>query len=676
MAKNDSIIIDSIIDERVELKQPSDKRDEVFEYFATEQILKDLNLDTDEILVGSIDGRNDGGIDGFYIFVNGHHLTDADSFFWPKSNTELDIRIITCKHHDTFKQSPLDNLTATLSEILDLSIRNADLKGDYNDELLKYRDILKTAYKKVSPRLTSFAIEISYASRGDTSTIGESIKSRANQIKNIVEQSFAGCSATFSFYGGSELVTLNRKIPNFALELPFQEVFSRGERYVLLTKIEDYRNFVVDDNKKLRRYLFDSNVRDFMGLNSVNEDIKTTLENSDSPDFWWLNNGITILATSARVIGSTIHIEDIQIVNGLQTTESIFKFFESGGRDPKERSVLVKVLVTNDAEVRDSIIRATNNQTLVEISALHATDKIQRDIEDILLPQSLYYERRSNHYVNQGMPSSSIITPLYLASGFVTLVLKQPHAGLMLKQKFMRSPESYNRIFSHSTPLGLWVQIAKILKLTDEFVEKNRTKRNSSSFTEGFLKRWRHITCFITVSRLLKAYTYSNSDLLRFNLNEFNEMELETTWKFLKTSTAWKNANNSKLKQEGTIIEILKRAAKEFEISGIEFFLARKKIAAPIPKKSKAVDPIILEKVNAALPEQPWKPGIHLTIAENLEISVQEVSDAINLLVASGKRLRQKDGITYDSNNQIVSIDKERVDNETLTLKDGSGLVI
>ena len=194
MAKNDSIIIDSIIDERVAAKQPSDKRDEVFEYFAIEQILKDENLTSDEILGGSIDGRNDGGIDGFYIFVNGHYLTDSESFFWPKSNTELNIHIITCKQHETFKQSPLDNLAATLSEIFDLSIGSSDLKGDYNEELLRCRELLKFAYKKVSPRLTSFSIEISYASRGDTTIIGDAINSRGSQIVNITEQSFAGCN--------------------------------------------------------------------------------------------------------------------------------------------------------------------------------------------------------------------------------------------------------------------------------------------------------------------------------------------------------------------------------------------------------------------------------------------------------------------------------------------------
>src|SRR5438445_11551941 len=104
MAKNDTLLIDGIIDERISLKLPSDKRDEAFEYFAFEQALKDYDFSTDEIISGSVDGRNDGGIDGFFIIINGHLLSDPESFNWPKSGAVLEVWLITCKHHDTFRQ--------------------------------------------------------------------------------------------------------------------------------------------------------------------------------------------------------------------------------------------------------------------------------------------------------------------------------------------------------------------------------------------------------------------------------------------------------------------------------------------------------------------------------------------------------------------------------------------
>ena len=40
MAKNDLVLLDSIIDEYIQNKRPSENCGEVFEFFATEQILK------------------------------------------------------------------------------------------------------------------------------------------------------------------------------------------------------------------------------------------------------------------------------------------------------------------------------------------------------------------------------------------------------------------------------------------------------------------------------------------------------------------------------------------------------------------------------------------------------------------------------------------------------------
>ena len=84
MAVNDRILIDGIIDDRVSKSLPSNKRDEVFEFFSFEQLLKFADLSPEEITSGWVDGEDDGGIDGFFIFVNDHLLTDPDLFYWPR----------------------------------------------------------------------------------------------------------------------------------------------------------------------------------------------------------------------------------------------------------------------------------------------------------------------------------------------------------------------------------------------------------------------------------------------------------------------------------------------------------------------------------------------------------------------------------------------------------------
>ncbi len=48
----------------------------MFEYLIYEQVLKEYDLSSEEIRAGSVDGRNDGGIDAIYIMVNEHLISD------------------------------------------------------------------------------------------------------------------------------------------------------------------------------------------------------------------------------------------------------------------------------------------------------------------------------------------------------------------------------------------------------------------------------------------------------------------------------------------------------------------------------------------------------------------------------------------------------------------------
>lgn len=669
MAKNDVLLLDGIVDDRLEQGLPSNRRDEVFEYLAFEQILKGFDLSEEELLCGSVDGRNDGGIDGFYIFINGHLLVDPESFVWPKSGSELQVFIVTCKHHDTFKQAPLDSLVASISELFDFSLSPADFRGEYSESIVRSRENLKFTYRKVSPRLSKFSINYSYASRGDTKSIGESIRSRFDQVVAITKDAFGCCKADFTFYGSSELVELHRKMPNFCLELPYSKVLASGERYVLLASLKDYCDFV-SDNGKLRRYLFDSNVRDFMGLNRVNEDIRDTLNDDSSPDFWWLNNGVTILATSANVVGDSILIQDIQIVNGLQTTESIFRYFESGGTDPKSRLVLIKVIVSQDEDVRDTIIRATNNQTDVEIASLHATDKIQRDIEEIFERSDLHYDRRKNLHSNLGHPSSKIVTPLYVASGYVNLILKSPQKATTLRAKFMRSDTSYNSVFSEKAPIEIWPKIALILKLTDSAIEKYRPI--GSAGNERFLKKWRQIVSFITLSRLIGDFDFSASDLVKFDINRYSTEEIDTTWAFI-AKVKGNDLAGKKVKSKRDFIELCEEAADEFNIAnknrverGVN--LNGSSNSKELKKADIIVDLNFALKVNNLLPEQPWKPGIHKIVTKELKCSKKEYFQAVKILIEEGYRNKQVDGVVYDYEGNVIDFDQERVNPETMEL--------
>ena len=46
----------------------------------------------------------------------------------------------------------------------------------------------------------------------------------------------------------------------------------------MIARLADYYRFICDEQGNLRRYLFDSNVRDYLGDNKVNLDIAASLE--------------------------------------------------------------------------------------------------------------------------------------------------------------------------------------------------------------------------------------------------------------------------------------------------------------------------------------------------------------------------------------------------------------
>lgn len=68
-----------------------------------------------------------------------------------------------------------------------------------------------------------------------------------------------------------------------------------------------------------------------------------------------------------------------------------------------------------------------------------------------------------------------------------------------------------------------------------------------------------------------------------------------------------------------------------------------------------------LSRLDAALPPQPWKPGIHRTVADSLKCGTGKVHSGIQELITRGKRNPQRDGIVYDAKGGVLAVDTDRV---------------
>ena len=98
----------------------------------------------------------------------------------------------------------------------------------------------------------------------------------------------------------------------------------------VLFKLPDFYCFITDHDV-LREYMFEANVRDHAPDVKVNKGIRATLTGPENDDFWWLNNGITILASGVYYNDGALQVTDPMIVNGLQTSYEVFNHFVAGG---------------------------------------------------------------------------------------------------------------------------------------------------------------------------------------------------------------------------------------------------------------------------------------------------------------------------------------------------------
>ena len=653
MARNDLFLLDGILDRYITEGIPSQKPDEVFEYFATEQILKDYAFSSDQLLSGSVDGRNDGGIDEFFVLVNGHLAENIPPHFWPKSNAELEVYLITCKHDSSFKQAPINTMIPSLIDLMDFSIPSANLTTSYNELVLKKRDLFISTYRRLASCLEKFDIHIVYACRGDE-VIEENIQSKADQAVSICQEPFRDCTAIFSFWGCEKLLTRYREQPKHTLELKYEQCINQDGQYVVLSTLSDYCNFISDSKGNLNKHLFDSNVRDYLGLNPVNTDILTSLKPKDGPNFWWLNNGITIIGSQAHIVGNLIYIENVQIVNGLQTSETIFNYFTQAQPVQDQRSVLIKILISNNPETNTSIIYATNNQTNVNVPALRATDKIQHDIEEVLKAHGFYYERRTNYYKNLGISEKLIVSPLSLASGYVSLIYKNPYRAASLKQKFMRDNKKYEKIFSEKSDLRVWVSIATLIKGIDDLLIQLKPQLNIGKNTVRFLKNYRQIILFITLSRLMGTFAFTEKDLIEFNTDLLTEDEVKKTLSDLqeiddkcfsnKISRAFYATCCINTSKKYGVIALQAIRKKNQELWSGAMFLSSYNLSEEL-----------VENVFHELPPQPWPTNIHQQIAKKLGVTGIIVSNAISYLIYTERVNAQVYGYVFDPEGEIVS---------------------
>ncbi len=580
MAANDSIVLNSILEQEKSKIARELPDDEFFELFTFEQTLKKYELSYEDLQHGKIGGGDDGGIDGFFTFINkkiwNEDTEEKDDF---GRNALIELFLIQSKRSPSFSETAVEHIITTAMDIFDLEKDISFLRKHYNTDLVDKLDTFRQVYLRLAARHPVLEVTYIYASKGDIAKINQKVHNKANKLKETIVTYFPGAKAHVEFIGARELIDSSRLEKSYTLQLKFIENYiSRGEdNYIILAGLKEYYDFVTYKEGELREYIFTFNVRDYQGNNvAVNKDIKATLESDTKLDFWWLNNGITILASRASVAGKTISLDDVQVVNGLQTTNTIYNYLKNGAFTKDEgRAILIKIVVTNDAGTRDRVIKATNFQTTIPDASLKATDPIQADLENYFLSKGWFYDRRKNYYKNLGKPIDRIISIPYLAQAVIAILYREPNISRATPTSIIKKDPDYKRVFNQNLNPDIYCFCVDTMKQVELFIRTNASKESKREYNI----QWRHTSplriisfhlAMLFVIKMLGKIEYRPTDiesLLKVDLKD-DEIINQTLCELVEITDEYANARpslsiNTIVKQKDFVTFLLNEFTKK-----------------------------------------------------------------------------------------------------------------
>lgn len=251
--------------------------------------------------------------------------------------------------------------------------------------------------------------------------------------------------------------------------------------------------------------LLERNVRRYLGLhgNRVNEGIRETLQSRNPSNFYFFNNGLTLVCTdfSYNALQSSdyqVRVENLQIVNGGQTCMTILKTAETLAAQsktlPSDASVLVRLykLPKDNEDIVLQITHATNSQNPVDLKDLKSNESVQLQLEASIQALGFNYRRKRV----DGSTRPTDITAGAAAEAILAVWREAPHQAKFLTREHFG--KLYGAVFPNDVN-GAQVVLAVLLYR----IAENHRRRP----TEIDPPLVRYASCFIAMrmgQRLLK----------------------------------------------------------------------------------------------------------------------------------------------------------------------------
>jgi hypothetical protein len=408
-------MLDPIIDskmakfrEKMELGDVSDGI--AFEKFVNYSILNGhqpgaFNGDNELFNRVNIGGYYDMGIDGIAIKVNGmfvRSLEETQSLVEKLPRLDIEFIFIQSKYKEEFTKIDFLNFTSGVRDFL--SEKSKIPHAEEIQELIEIKEYLigeDAIFKwNDNPQVRLYYVTMA--------------KEHNSETQKALAVIFCEDISRLNIYKDPLILFVNRhdfksildsnernfeQIINFIYSMPLTKVDGVNDSCVLLCYAGELKKILQSPDGLIRKSLFDDNVRDFQGSNTINSEINVTI-NKEPEKFVLLNNGITIVCEKYSQSNMQINIKNPQIVNGCQTSHVLYN---NADELLNKTPIIIKLISTENVEITNQIVKGTNSQNIVYSEAFETIKPFHKELEDFINALSpgyerFYYERRSKQY--------------------------------------------------------------------------------------------------------------------------------------------------------------------------------------------------------------------------------------------------------------------------------------
>ena len=525
MSKNAQILLESLIEQEFQNNDNYSSISDYFEFFSASQILKNQGLSDDEVDNGIVGKGLDGGCDSIYLFLNNLLITpDVVEHISAPKDSILEMIIIQSKKTTSFGEDAVMKWKTISGNLLDLSKTTTDFMTRYNADVLEAFTTFRDTYTRLITSRVKLKFKFYYATLA--SELHPNVIQQAEELKDTIKGLFPNAVVEVIFVDSDALFDMYNAVIENRVNLKFADIpiSPNQKNYIALVDLKSYFNFIVNDEGDVRTSFFDSNVRDYQGKNNVNSSISETLHRADDNDFWWLNNGVTVLASEATLVNNReLQIVNPEIVNGLQTSMEIYNYFSENREalESEKRSILLRIIVPDNEESRDQIIFATNNQTNIPKATLRVTDPIHLQIEMYFKSRGLFYDRRKNYYKNQGRKPAEIVGVSFLAQCLITIFLKKPDYARARPSTLLNDEKTYNELYEKNNDLEVFYRVALLGK------KIQRNVRSGSDYSSAEKSDILYYVLYAVIADVLGKKNITPADIKNLDIDSITDTLIE-----------------------------------------------------------------------------------------------------------------------------------------------------